>query len=597
MANPHPATLSNGQPPDAERPNIVMFYIDDVAPHDGRLWNDPTLTPSIWSHFVDHGVKFTEAIGENPLCCPARGNLLTGLHSHNNGVTGNDARLFDPSMSVATELHDAGYETMWMGKYLNHNDLLTKPQWQQHAAPWDWFDVTFGFSSRVKTRSGGKVRYPGDHPTNFIANRTVDHILQTPADKPIFAVLSLYNLHDPNIPMPLPPEELAKCDGFPAWDPPNYNEADVSDKPAYVRDRPLLPEADGWPMDAYCREMLGVDTAVAKVTNALATTGRIDNTLLVFTADNGMTWGQHRIGQEKNTPYSTPVPLYMTWPARWGTGTRVINEPVSNIDFAPTFCDAGGCALGPYATGQAGPDGVSLLPLLDGDVSNLGRDALLEVNTTSITAPKWAAIRTTPEAAEGRWHYVEYETGERELYDLANDPWELENLASDPDTADLRANLSDRLVESLNQGRVDGPDAMISKKPASYLIGYNHFAATATPKQTLTRSNVAPKRSYSYRVTIRNHRTETDSFKVTATSSGTPNMTVIYLVNGVDVTSQITTAGVSFFAVPPEGTRVVVAKVVVGGAAVPGDQLTAVLKTDSLGLPGAKDVVRAIARR
>jgi N-acetylglucosamine-6-sulfatase len=581
----------------AARPNIVMFYIDDVAPHDGRLWSDAALTPTIKSTFVDHGTSFSNAIGENPLCCPARGNLLTGLHTHNNGVSGNDARLFDPTMTIATGLHDVGYETMWMGKYLNHNDLLNKNQWAQHAAPWDFFDITYGFSTRMKTKTGATIYFKGDHVTNFIANRTVDHILATPSDKPIFTVMSLYNLHDPNIPMPLPASEFAKCDGFPAWNPPNYNEADVSDKPAYVRNRPLLPYAAGWPMDGYCREMLGVDTVVKRLTDALSATGRLDNTLLVFTADNGMTWGQHRIGQEKNMPYSTPVPLYMTWPARWGAAKRVIDDPVSNIDFAPTFCDAGGCSLGPYPTGQAQPDGLSMLPLLDGDVSTLDRDALLEVNTVNLTAPKWSAIRTTSESELGRWHYVEYATGERELYDLTADPWELVNLTDNPAKQDLQDALHERMLELLYEGRVASPDAMIAKKADSYQIGYNHFAATQTSGQTLTRAQLRTNQSYSYRVTIQNHRLKTDSISVGAVSTGSSSMSFTYLVNGVDRTVGVTGAGFVFPNVPAGETRLVIVRVTVASTAVLGDQRIGVVSSESLGLPGATDVVTAIARR
>src|SRR5688572_15967306 len=88
----------------AERPNIVMFYIDDAAPHDGRLWTDPQRTPAIHDTFVAHGIDFTNAFGEDPLCCPARGSILTGLHTHNNGVDLNDGRLFSAEETLPGEL-------------------------------------------------------------------------------------------------------------------------------------------------------------------------------------------------------------------------------------------------------------------------------------------------------------------------------------------------------------------------------------------------------------------------------------------------------------------------------------------------------------
>lgn len=103
------------------RPNIVVFYIDDVSPHDGRLWDSHARTPNIHEHFVQRGIEFTNAIGEFPLCCPARGNLLTGLHTHNNFLTENDASLFDPSEHIGHAMKDAGYAAMFIGKYLNRN--------------------------------------------------------------------------------------------------------------------------------------------------------------------------------------------------------------------------------------------------------------------------------------------------------------------------------------------------------------------------------------------------------------------------------------------------------------------------------------------
>ena len=85
----------------AARPNIVVIYMDDVSPHDGRLWSDPTLTPTLYNYFVAHGLHFQNSVGETPLCCPGRAGLLTGLHTHNHGVISNNALLFHPGMTSA----------------------------------------------------------------------------------------------------------------------------------------------------------------------------------------------------------------------------------------------------------------------------------------------------------------------------------------------------------------------------------------------------------------------------------------------------------------------------------------------------------------
>lgn len=449
----------------ADKPNIVVFMLDDTNPVDGRLWNNPDLTPTLYDQFVARGINFTNAIDDTSLCCPSRATFLTGLHSFNHGVTRNDATLFQPSESLAVELTKAGYATMLVGKYMNHPEKLTGDLWTQHSAPWSVFDIfTSGnnpndgyFTNYTMTTKDGQVLTPTEHSTQLITERTIAHMQATSPNTPIFAELAVADTHKPNIPMPgfESDPRWSACESMPPWNPPNYNEADVSDKPPFVRSTPLLPYANGWPMATMCREMLGVDWMVKQVIDELRAEGRLDNTLLVFTADNGMAWGQHR-QQLKQLPYSTAIPVYMSWPDRWGTQPRKIDEYVSNIDFAPTLCAAAGCTLGPFPTGQSKPDGVNLLPLLDGNVRDLGRDALVE---SEWAKRPWAAVRTTDESTLGLWHYVEWQSGFRELYNVApdQDPWEMNNLAYQPEYDSLINQLHTRLLELLAEGRPDTP--------------------------------------------------------------------------------------------------------------------------------------------
>ena len=315
-----PATASAAEPPQPERPNIVVIYMDDVSPHDGSLWSNPELTPTLYERFATQGLHFQNAIGETPVCCPGRAGLLTGLHTHNHGVIRNDARLFDPGMHIGKALKRAGYASMFIGKYLNLNRYLTAAEWVEHGRGWRYLDAIKGtngafYDYNVHTKTGN-VHYEDTHSTEMVAQRAVMHFQETPIETPIFAVLSVYNLHKPNVPMAQFKGD-ARCDVMPVYKPPNYNEEDVSDKPLWVQEQPLLTGAyvDGWPMSHYCREMLGIDWLTKVIVDELEAEGRLDNTLLVFTADNGSHWGIHRIGQKKLTPYATPVPLYMSWPA------------------------------------------------------------------------------------------------------------------------------------------------------------------------------------------------------------------------------------------------------------------------------------------
>jgi N-acetylglucosamine-6-sulfatase len=566
---------------------------------------------------VSKGIEFSNAISEDPLCCPARANLLTGLHTHNNGVNQNDARLFRPQEHVGAALKEVGYASMWIGKYMNKNSLLSATQWQQHMAGWTVFDGIYGWNGdfknyTVKTKQGN-VKYPTDHSTKMVGDRAVMRMREVAPATPIFQVLSIYNMHGPNTPMPLPAEEFAKCNGMEPWWTPAFNEEDVSDKPAYIANLPQLKNPDGtvmtegWPMDGYCREMLGIEHVVTQVTDELEAQGRLDNTLLIFTSDNGNHWGSHRRGQQKNSPFATPIPLYMSWPARWGSEPRVIDELTTNIDLAPTFCDIAGCNLGPYPTGQQAPDGVSLLPLIDeivaGGSANLGRDAVLE------RGPAWSALRTTKLYDHGLWHYVEHATGERELYDLSNgpchewqpgdngDPCELNNKAGDPAFAERVSQLAPMLQALRLEGAAFRPDVSLSKVIDGTFKGDGIYAKKAKSTQTRKYNNVPASGTYDFYVRVDNDSTSTDSLALTATSSGAASMPVSYWLEGTDVTAQITGPGLLFENMASLQSRMLLVRVTVAPNAGGSDLRRSLVSVTSTNDPSRKDVVRAVVAR
>jgi hypothetical protein len=353
-------------------------------------------------------------------------------------------------------------------------------------------------------------------------------------------------------------------------------------------------------MQKYCREMFGVDTAVKRVTDELAAEGRLNNTLLVFTADNGMSWGAHRRGQQKNTPDATQLPLYMAWPAAWGSTPRDLDDYVSNIDLAPTFCELGGCTLGPYPSGQSGPDGRSLVSLI-GQGTPRGRDAILEqspIGDADTHVPGWASIRTTGQSGLGLWRYTQYATGERELYDEVNDPYELSNLAYDNGYAALQVALGQRLEQLLNEGRVNGPDVSIWGKTKKKLYaGYNLFASDPTPAQTLS-ITAARGTTYALRVDTRNNKVATDSFQITANASGSTDKVVIqWLLDGADVTAQMNSGGIQFQSVPGSVTRKLVLKVKVKRSFVKGLSTTIEIQVASLSDSSQDDHLTLVLHR
>ncbi len=445
-------------PPPTPRPDIIVVYVDDVAPLDGRLFTAER-TPWIRRWIMDRGLTFDDAIVEAPLCCPARANLLTGLHTHNNGVTRNEAALFDPRVTIASELHEAGYRTAWIGKYLNRYMSLRGATRRAHEIAWDTFLPMSGGSHGYYYWPKGERRYsrPRIHSLRLVQRLTVQALRSAPAGQPLFAVLSTYAGHLPNEPMP-EHRGSPRCADIEPWKPPNYGRAAAAGKPDWLR-RWAARHASRAPtrgasLVGVCEDMLGVDELVRLVVLEQATRGRLDDTLLVFTSDNGFLFGEFGL-YGKHVPWSAPVPLSMAWPRAMGTTTRTTGFPASNIDLAPTLCAVAGCVMGPYPNGQSTADGISLLPVLLGE-ARPRRTALLTVMLEGhpITRmPPWTAVTTYLGDPLGSWQYIRWETGRRELYDLAADPWALHDVAAEPAYADVRRTLERRRRRMLEEGR------------------------------------------------------------------------------------------------------------------------------------------------
>jgi len=462
----------------AERPNIVVVLLDDLPALDDRLWQR---LPVIRALFVDAGVRFTNAYGETPLCCPGRAGWLTGLHTHNHGVEINEARLFDPAMTLATQLDGVGYHTLYAGKYFNRYARLARkvpPGWDHFAGfTTGYYDYRI-WRDGVRERRGSRRR---DYATDVLRDLLLADLRAAPADQPVFVFAAFSAPHAPHVPARRHLRD-ARCRDL-GWSPPSFNEEDVSDKPIYVAGVRGLTLARYDLVDE-CRMLLAVDEAVGALRDELIRQGRWHDTLVVLTTDNGMNAGAHRLSS-KGTPYSTPVSLLMHWPRGLGAlppdVPRDVDHLLSNIDLAPTLCALAGCTLGPYPNGQPVPDGASFVGLVTGAGAIPQRDAILEAMPQSWFAPTfvvppwhglrsaadspWSALGCDTAATSGcRWHYVEYETGERELYDVRNgpcsawkpgdvgDPCELTNLAKAGEHEELMGGLAARLAALRAEG-------------------------------------------------------------------------------------------------------------------------------------------------
>lgn len=412
------------------------------------------------------GTTFTRAYVNTPICAPSRATILTGRYAQNTGVRSNGLpfgghRWFlDRGMeqrTFAVWLRDAGYRTALIGKYVNAypgdaGALGAPPGWDVWVTPINEAEIHAKYGVSLN-ENGRRVDYggsPDTYVTEIYTRKAVEFIRASAAAGTPFALyLSPPSPHDP-----LTPEAAygGLFNDRTAPQGPAFNEADVSDKPPPLR-KPLLTPEQVAQLDVTHRQrlrlLMSVDKMVRTVRAALAETGALADTYLVFTADNG--WhagGEHRLMPNKTYPYETDlrVPLVVTGPGV-KAGAR-IDRLVGNADLAPTFAAWAGAAV------PEDVDGRSLVPLLaaadPAAVPWRERLPILRYIDGVTTPPAWPSASArrpglttgytclehlpyrTAAAYRGfrgdRYTYAEYDTGHVVFFDNTADPHQLDNL-------------------------------------------------------------------------------------------------------------------------------------------------------------------------
>lgn len=379
-------------------------------------------------------VRFDSYYDNNPLCCPARTTLLTGLYSHHTGIETNlVAERFDDSSTLATWLDGAGYETGLFGKYLNGYPWNRGPQyipagwdrWSSFAPDAAYYDYTL-VEDGTRKRYGGA---PGDYSTDVLAGQVDEFIAGS--DAPFFAYFAPYAPHSPRTPAPRHRDAFS---GAQVKLPQNFNRI-ARGAPEWWAKRPRLDASEQRrATKGQWRSLLAVDDAIERFLTTLEARGEADNTVIVFLSDNGYSLGSHR-NAWKDCAYEEciHVPLLVRWPGVTDDGS--IDALVGNVDIAPTIAEIAGVQT------PAGVDGESLVPLLRGTASSLQRPILLRHVKYPRVAPSFWGLRTE------RFTYVEYGGGERELYDNESDPHQLRNLAGDERHRETRRELAATLAD------------------------------------------------------------------------------------------------------------------------------------------------------
>ncbi|MBO2455732.1 sulfatase [Actinomadura barringtoniae] len=438
--------LRHGRP----QPNVIMIVTDDLDRTDLRLF------PNI-ARLRREGTSLSNFFVSDSWCCPSRSTILRSQYVHSHGVRTNNppnggfpefhARREDQS-TIGTWMKSAGYRTGFVGKFLNGYPAsapatYVPPGWDDWHVPSqrhmyqqrDYHLVEQGFS--IPYGHG-----PADHLDDVLARRANSFVHDSPRDKPFFLYLAPLA---PHLPAPSAARHTAAFKNVKAPRPPSFNKAGTFKEPRWLRNKPKLCKKDIKRIDGIYRDrlrsMLSVNDMVGSLMKTLRDTQRLQNTYVIFTSDNGFHLGEHRLPPGKTTPYEEDIRIPFVIRGPGIPAGRSVNALAGTVDLAPTIAAIGGAKTPSFTEGR------SLLPVLKGHTPGNWRKAMLmefyagkaknhpegpDCDTRARHGrgcplpPTYAALRTD------RYLYVEYVTGERQLYDLAADPYELRNLAGDP---------------------------------------------------------------------------------------------------------------------------------------------------------------------
>jgi N-acetylglucosamine-6-sulfatase len=491
VMTPSPGEGVNGRtgrvaaPSPPDQPNIMVVMLDDMRIDEMRF------APNARRYVRDRGLDFRNSFSPYPLCCPARTSFLLGQYAHNHRVLHHTAPYgfgaVDDHFTVAGRLQAAGYETAIVGKYLNgygaQPSRITGKR-SVHYVPSGWTDWMVGLDTAWPAGSpyaGSTYNYFAF--TQNVNGRTVPHAEQYSstvigdevqgligkyhrADKPFFMWVTPVAPHHGAPVEPDDPPSYQEAGGHlqefgtpgrPDWVKGRFDaqithafgtpadgtpaEADVSDKPGDIRRWSEATPTEQLRLRDVERQraesIYAWDVEFGKIIDRLKRTGEYDDTVIVFTSDNGYFLGEHRqrLGKVMAHEPVLRVPLAVAGP---GIENGVRYHPITTLDLTATVLDLAGAKPLPAMDGASrvpvmtGPDEPWTVPVVtEGLIRNIGHKhnrGVPEGLTTS-------GIRI------GDYKLIRYSNGDAELYDLMADPNELTSLWSDPDHADIRREL------------------------------------------------------------------------------------------------------------------------------------------------------------
>jgi len=442
------------------RPNVVFVLTDD------QRWdamscagNRYLQTPSL-DRLAAEGARFANAFCTTSLCSPSRASMLSGLNAHGHGVVNNFTDFPEHLPHFPRQLHDAGYQTAYIGKWhMNENSDEARPgfdYWASHKGQGQYLDTEFNINGKRAPLKG--------YYTERVTDLALDWIAARDRARPFMIIVGHKAPHTPVL---VEPRYAHLFDNVSVGLPTSFN---LDDKPDWIRQRlvtwhgvygPLWGFRKNFPdtrpegvaefnafVRAYWATIRSIDDQVGRLYDGLRREGVLDQTLFVFVGDNGFFLGEHGMMDKRAMQEpSIRIPLVVRYPAAIRPGT-LVQQMVLSVDLAPSILDLCGVPSLPKTHGQ------SFKRLVAGDAAGWRTSWFYSYNYEKQFpyTPNVRGVRT-----DG-WKYIHYPHGDggpdrhkAELYDLAADPQEEHNLIDQPahaaKLAELKAELA-RLMEA-----------------------------------------------------------------------------------------------------------------------------------------------------
>ncbi len=457
------AACSQPEPVADTRPNVVFVLLDDVRWDDLGAGGHPWVQTPNFDRVAHEGALFTNAFAATPLCSPNRASILTGQYAHTHGIIDNVDRSPQTHQLITFPrlMHDAGYETAFIGKWHMGVDDSPRPGFDY------WYSLQGqGYHFDPDVNENGVRKKVEGYTTDVFGERSVEFVRKG-RDQPFMLYLSHKVVH-PNIFQNADGSPEGPRGGAEKYTPAPrhanlYADEEVPRRPnaaSYGKDKPALQRPipgvvplgpDSGTDDATIlnrlRMISSADEGMGEIFKALEETGKLDNTVVVVTSDHGFFYGEHGLGRERRLAYeeTARVPLFIRYPSSIPAGTK-IDDFVLSVDDAPTMLDLAGVDIPGNLHGR------SLVSLLKGETPADWRKSFLIEYYSDTVMPRlvkmgYKAVRTE------QWKYINYVDLEDvdELYDLKADPYEMNNLIGDGASQDALGEMKTELARLLNR--------------------------------------------------------------------------------------------------------------------------------------------------